>query len=216
VPLDDENIRPVTGFYFESDADLVYPRMHVAGLDFATQIPFLGDMGLWAEGALFFPDQQHDFTIQLPIDLDVTPKDDMLNPVSEFTGVIVKKQPFLKATAGLDYTIGKHVYLQGQYVRGMINEFGAGNIGNYLVAGTDLIFFGRHLVFRFFTVTDFPEPKRDEPSSVVLAPDIIIVPPWGYVTIELGGFAFLGRNDSYFGQPATGSSMVYFKVAGRF
>jgi hypothetical protein len=216
APLNDPDIKPPTGYYFEADADLVYPRMHVAGLDFATQLPFLGNMGMWGEAALIFPTAQHDFYVELPIPLDVTPDDDVANPVESFTGVIVKKKPFPKVTAGLDYTIGKHVYVQAQYLRGMINEFGAGNIGNYLVAGTDLIFFGRHIVVRFFTITSFPEPKRGEPASVVLAPDLILVPPWGYVTFELGGFAFIGRNDTYFGQPAVGSSIAYLKVAGRF
>ena len=29
---------------------------------------------------------------------------------------------------------------------------------------------------------------------MVLAPNIIMVPPWGYATLELGGFAFLVTN----------------------
>ena len=203
------------GYWFQSDVTLIYPRMHVAGLDFATQLPFLDDMGLWAEAALFIPTQQYDFRVELPLTLDVTPGDGTPNPISEFSGPIVRKQPFIKATVGADYTIGKHVYVQTQYLRGMIDDFGASNIGNYLLAGTDLVFFGRHLIFRFFTVTDFPE-DRDDRASVVLAPDIIMVPPWGYVTLELGGFAFLGRNDTKFGQAAVGSSIAYLKVAGQF
>ena len=83
------------------------------------------------------------------------------------------------------------------------------------MACTDLVFIGRHLIFRFFTVTDFPKNRSDK-ASLVLAPDIIMVPPWGYVTLELGGFAFLGRYDSKFGQAATGSSIAYLKVAGAF
>jgi hypothetical protein len=203
------------GFWFQSDVTLVYPRMHVAGLDFATQVPFLDDMGLWAEAALFVPTQQYDFTVELPLTLDVTPGDGMANPISAFSGPIIRKQPFIKATVGADYTIGKHVYVQTQYLRGMIDDFGANNIGNYLLAGSDLVFFGRHLIFRFFTVTDFPK-DRDDRASVVLAPDIIMVPPWGYMTLELGGFAFLGRNDTKFGQASVGSSIVYVKVAGQF
>lgn len=205
----------VDGYWFQSDVTLVYPRMHVVGLDFASQLPFLDDMGLWGEGALIIPTQQYDFHVELPLNLDITPDDGVMNPVGEFTGPIVKKTPFIKATVGADYTIGKHVYLQAQYLRGMINDFGANNIGNYLVAGTDLVFFGRHLIFRFFTVTDFPRNKADK-ASVVLAPNIIMVPPWGYATLELGGFAFLGRNDTKFGQTAVGSSIAYLKIAGAF
>jgi hypothetical protein len=97
----------------------------------------------------------------------------------------------------------------------MIDDFGANNIGNYLVAGTDLVFFGRHLIFRLFAVTDFPRNRSDR-ASLVLAPNIIMVPPWGYATLELGGFAFVGRNDTKFGQTAVGSSIAYLKIAGSF
>ena len=211
-PLDEP---AVDGYWYQSDVTLVYPRMHVAGLDFAAQLPFLDDMGLWAEGALIIPTQQYDFHVELPINLDVTPGDGVANPIREFTGPIVRKQPFIKATVGADYTIGKHVYLQTQYLRGFIDDFGASNIGNYLMAGTDLVFFGRHLIFRFFTVTDFPEDRSDR-ASVVLAPNIIMVPPWGYATLELGGFAFIGRQDTKFGQAAVGSSIAYLKIAGAF
>ena len=43
-----------------------------------------------------------------------------------------------------------------------------------------------------------------------------MVPPWGYATLELGGFAFIGRNDTKFGQTAVGSSIAYLKIAGSF
>lgn len=205
----------VNGYWFQSDVTLVYPRMHVVGLDFAAQLPFLDDMGFWGEGALIIPTQQYDFHVELPLNLDITPDDGTMNPVGEFTGPIVKKTPFIKATVGADYTIGKHVYVQAQYLRGMIDDFGASNIGNYLVAGTDLVFFGRHLIFRLFAVTDFPRNRADA-ASLVLAPNIIMVPPWGYATLELGGFAFVGRNDTKFGQTAVGSSIAYLKIAGAF
>lgn len=205
----------VDGYWYQSDVTLVYPRMHVAGLDVAAQLPFLNDMGIWAEGALIIPTQRYDFHVELPINLDVTPRDGIANPIREFSGAIVKKQPFIKATVGADYTIGKHVYLQAQYLRGFIDDFGANNMGNYLMAGTDLVFFGRHLIFRFFTVTDFPKNRSDR-ASLVLAPNIIMVPPWGFATLELGGFAFIGRHDTKFGQAAVGSSIAYLKIAGAF
>lgn len=205
----------VDGFWYDSNVTLVYPRMHVAGLDFAAQLPFLDDMGLWGEGALIIPQHNYDFKVELPILLDVTPDDGMANPVRQFQGAIVEKRPFLKATVGADYTIGKHWYINAQYLRGFIDDFGTGNIGNYLVGGSELVFFGRHLIFRFFTVTDFPRNRADR-ASAVLAPNIIMVPPWGYATLEVGGFAFLGRNDTKFGQTATGSSIVYVKITGSF
>ena len=211
---------PADGVYFISDVRLIYPKMQVIGLDFATQLPFLGNMGIWGEGGLFIPEAQQ-FSIDLPQlpggGLDVTPNDGMVNPEAAIVGAAVKKQPFIKATAGLDYTFGKHVYVQTQYIRGMINEFGAGHIGNYLLGGTDLIFFGRKLVFRAFGLVDFPSnnPKGKGPSGVI-APALLFAPPWGYINFELGSFALLGENKTFFGQKAAGSSIVYFKVIGSF
>jgi hypothetical protein len=200
---------------YTSHVTLIYPRMQVIGADFTTQLPFLDDMGLWGEGAMFIP-QAQSLRIEFPYTLDVTPSDGTSNnPVPEMTGPTIRSTPFIKATAGLDYSFGEHVYVQGQYLRGFIDEFGRGHIGNYVVGGADLIFFGRHLIFRMFGVADLPTGKGDHTSYVVY-PELILVPPWGSVTFEIGSFFLLGQNDTKFGQKATGSSIAFFKVAGKF
>jgi hypothetical protein len=194
-------------------ATLAYPRMQVLGADFATQLPFLGNMGLWGEAGLFFPEPQ-DIFIEFPQPYDVTPDDPTDGPVTFLQGPTIRKTPFVKATAGFDYTFGKHVYVQAQYVRGFIDDFGAGHIGNYVVGGTDLIFFGRHLILRLFGVVDVP--NRDENASYVIFPALMVTPPWGSTTLELGSFFLLGPRDTKFGQPAAGTSIVFFKVTGTF
>jgi hypothetical protein len=196
---------------FQSDVTLIYPRMQVIGYDFSTQLPFLRNMGLWGEGALFFP-QAQSLYIEFPIPIDA---DNDGDTETSMNGPTIRKTPFIKATAGLDYTFGKHVYVQAQYLRGFIDEFGADHIGNYLVAGTDLIFFGRHLIFRAFGVVDFPTGRGDN-ASYVIYPELMIVPPWGSVTFDIGSFVLLGKQDTKFGQKATGSSIVFFKVIGTF
>ncbi len=200
---------------FVSDAFLEYPKMQVIGYDFAAQLPFLGDMGIWGEMGLFIPERKT-LRIEFPVPILV---DGELR--TEIEGVTIRKTPYVKATAGLDYTFGKHVYVQAQYLRGFIDEFGADHIGNYLVAGTDLIFFGRHLIFRLFGVVDFPTGKKDflgrkDKGSAVIYPEILMVPPWGFLTFELGGFVFLGDETTKFGQKATGSSIVFLKATGQF
>jgi hypothetical protein len=204
---------------YTSHVTLIYPRMQVIGADFSTQLSFLDDVGLWGEGALFLP-QAQDLRIEFPIAVDVTPSgrpndDGTANPVREMSGPTIRSTPYVKATAGLDYSFGEHVYVQGQYLRGFIDEFGADHIGNYIVGGTDLIFFGRHLIFRMFGVVDLPTGRGDN-SSYVLYPELILVPPWGSVTFELGSFFLLGKPDTKFGQAAAGSSIAFFKVAGKF
>jgi hypothetical protein len=224
-----EDLRPENPAWFRSDVNLIYPKMQVIGLDFSTQLPFLGNMGLWGEAALIIP-KEYTLKIDLPPlpggGLDVTPEDDIDTKEPFIEGISVKRTPFVKATVGLDYTFGKHVYVQAQYLRGFINEFGAGHIGDYLVGGTDIIFFGRKLVFRVFGLIDFPSnnPKRhitDRGSTIggtsgVIAPAVLIAPPWGYVNFEVGSFALLGNNKTMFGQTLAGSSIAYLKVIGSF
>lgn len=222
-----EDLPPGQTHYFKADVDLIYPKMQVIGLDFSTQLPFLGNMGLWGEAGLFLP-KAHSIRIDVPLlgGLDVTPDDGVENKEKFIEGLAIKPTPFVKATVGLDYTFGKHVYVQAQYLRGFINEFGAGHIGNYIVGGTDLVFFGRKLIFRAFGLIDLPgnNPKRhvtQQGSTVggtsgVIAPAILIAPPWGYVNFEVGSFALLGSNKTMFGQTLAGSSIAYVKVIGSF
>ena len=207
-------------YWLQSDAYLIYPRMQVIGADFATQIGFLGNMGLWGEMGLFIPKEER-LRIEMPLafGVDVTPDDGVANPVKAVEGISVAKTPFIKATAGVDYTFGKHVYVQAQYLRGFIDEFGSAHVGNYVVGGTDLVFFGRHLIARAFGVVDFPSNNpAGEGASGVIAPALLITPPWGFATFEIGSFAFVGREGARtkFGQKAVGSSIAYFKVIGTF
>jgi hypothetical protein len=76
------------GCCFRSDVDLIYPKMQVVGLDFATQLPFLGNMGIWGEGALIIP-KQHTFTIDIPVPggIDVTPDNGVEDRETEVSGI---------------------------------------------------------------------------------------------------------------------------------
>jgi hypothetical protein len=105
--------------------------------------------------------------------------------------------------------------VQAQYLRGFIDEFGADHIGNYLVGGTELVFFGRHLLFRAFGVVDFPTGPDDN-GSFVIAPELVLVPKWGSVTFDIGSFFLIGEDDTKFGQPGAGSSILFTKVTGAF
>lgn len=206
----------VPGCCFRSDVTLIYPRMHVIGFDFATQIPWLKDMGFWAETGIFVPAKQQNMRIEMPLGLQL-PSLNGAGVAAEFEGPVALRRPFVKLTTGADYTVGKHVLLLAQYMHGFIDEFGANNMGDYMLAGTQMSFMGRHVIAQLFGVIDFPKlgDGRDK-ASFVIAPELALVPPSGYLTFKLGGFAFIGDTQSKFGQRATGTSIAYMKMQGRF
>ena len=92
-------------------------------------------------------------------------------------GTVIPSTPFLKLTAGVDYTWNKYLYSNLQYVYGFIDEFGAGQqcyarptrrrsfddyrcearIGHYLVVGSDLKLFSDQLLIRFFGAFKVPQ-----------------------------------------------------------
>lgn len=122
----------------KTDATLAYPRMHVYGLNAAGEIPLswikedLHGIGYRVEAGLYVPDRVDitltqdalDLTFPQPAgeyDYDGDGKPGGPKPRS------VDNVAFLKWVVGLDYTFGEHVYVNGQWVHGMVDEFGAGD-----------------------------------------------------------------------------------------
>ena len=103
----------------DNEIDLTYPRRHIAGLDLVGE---LFGLGLWAEGALFFPD----YTVVTDRS-DITPGD-----VSEQDA-----EPYFKACAGLDYTFAFGPYLNLQYVHGLAFENTREELQDYLLAAVE-------------------------------------------------------------------------------
>jgi hypothetical protein len=222
---------------------VMWPRMDVLGVDMAGSINKLGGLGYWIEAGLFFP-QQINYGLY----------DD--NPVTSLTGhdrltfqkssagvwslqkningvmpVVVPSTPFLKLTAGVDYSWNKYLYTNLQYVYGFIDEFGWGKqsyirpgegvggltrtearIGHYLVAGADLKFFNDALLIRFFGAFKVPQIGDQSPSfTAVLFPQIAWA-VWDATELSLGAFVFLGDSDTKFGDPASGASELFLKA----
>jgi hypothetical protein len=95
-----------------------YPRRHVAGLDLVGE---LFGLGLWAEGALFFPD----YTV-----------------VTDMTGIggsasQEEAEHYFKACAGLDYTFAFGPYFNVQYAHGLAFENSRDEIQDYLLAALE-------------------------------------------------------------------------------
>lgn len=228
------------------DAIVMWPRMDVVGADMAGSIEKLKGLGYWVEAALFFPQKitygayndsmgGHDpITFEDRGTRDAAGNEQFIPHIMapEYQrGTVVPSTPFLKLTAGADFTWNKHLYSNLQYVYGFIDEFGSGQqcyarpnskpgddprcearIGHYLVVGSDLKLFSDQLLFRFFGAFKVPQSDdRDPKFTAVLFPQIAWA-VWDATELSLGAFVFLGERDTKFGDPAAGASEIFLKA----
>ncbi len=191
-------------------AEIIYPRMQVAGLDFSYSAPWFFDVGIVGELAVIFPEQ---------INFGLRANQGAARLI-ELSSVNVPATPFIKATVGLDYTFTKWLYANAMYVRGFFDEFNdLYGIHNYLVAAAELKFRNDSVLLRLSGVLSL-----DDGSSVANPQLTWVVVP-GLEAIA-GVFVFGGRTDpkdpldyaskSKFGQKAAGRSQAFLKVKFTF
>ena len=177
--------------YMLTDADLAFPRMHVAGFNAAGEADFLGFIGAhpvgWrVEAALVLPERTVINIENEALDLGgvVQPAGELDYGLDGERPSVVSSEPFAKWTVGLDYTIGKAVYLNAQWVHGLADEFGSGDfispdfvtragdadweirryrLGDYMVLGTDLMF-GKGTL-RLFSIVDLTGYQHEQGSG---------------------------------------------------
>ena len=101
---------------------LIYPRIHIAGFDFAGSIT---DIGFWGEAAVFFPEEINAQT-------DLT---DLGMNINE--SVTMDDEPFIKYVIGLDYTFTNGLYINGQYLHGFVHERGNDALEDYFMFGLE-------------------------------------------------------------------------------
>ncbi|MBM4396872.1 MAG: hypothetical protein FJ087_14430 [Deltaproteobacteria bacterium] len=185
-------------------AEVMYPRMQVAGLDFSYSAPWFFDVGFVGELAVIFPERV-DFAL-------------LAKPLGDkvFSSVNVPSTPFVKASAGLDYTFTKWLYVNAMYVRGFFDEFNDRfGLHNYTVLPTELKFFEDELQIRLAGALDCND------LSAVTYPQItwVAAPSLEFIagvmlfigdTKPADGFDYGSR--SKFGQKAAGRDFVFFKT----
>jgi hypothetical protein len=148
-----------------------------------------------------------------------------LEGIPPIEGTAVEGRPFLKLTIGIDYSFDEHVMLFTQYVRGMINEFGASALSNILFVGLDLKFWSDRILIRLVGLMQMDwlddafqgesYSSWDDQISANLFP-MLRINPWGAVEIDLGAIILIGSDGSYFGQRATGSTEVFLRARAAF
>jgi hypothetical protein len=122
----------------------VYPRMHIAGFDFAGMA---GRFGFWGEAALYMPEQGIDVKTSLGGNDTVAQVFQSLRYIpllladqpSPFSGT-----PYVKFVAGVDFSLPWNMYFNLQYAHGYVHERGDG-IEDYIFFNADWSFFNSKL-----------------------------------------------------------------------
>ncbi|MBM4371585.1 MAG: hypothetical protein FJ098_08020 [Deltaproteobacteria bacterium] len=187
-------------------AEVMYPRIHVAGFDFAYSAPWLWGMGFFGELGVYFPERVG-FGLLAVVDGERT---------VEMTSVNVPTTPFVKASAGFDQSFTPWFYANVMYVRGFFDEFNDRyGIHNYLSLAPEFRLFDTELQIRLAAVWSLDD------MSVTLNPRVnwIMFPG---AELTLTGLIFIGDTEPEdprdygskfkFGQKAAGRSVVSLKA----
>jgi len=175
-----------------TDVKLSYPRVQVLGADLSTSLDFMGGVGLWGEFAMTFHEDLYRY-------IDVG-----LGPVLEQEA---EAGHYWKLTTGFDYSLTSWWYFNAQYIRGFVDEFGAPNLGDYVLAGSEFKMFSETVALLLFSILDLEE------LSAVIYPELFMR-LWRNTEVSVGAFAFLGEPDTKFGSRLTGPNTVFIK--GRY
>jgi hypothetical protein len=220
-----EDGTPILGV--DSAVKLVYPGKQVVGFDLAGQLPFLDDAGFWFEGALVFPERTR-------MSFDIT---QVVPSAQVITGDTVEARPFVKYTAGADYTINEYLFVTGQFIHGFVDEFGASAIHDYWLVNGDLKLLQERLLIRLSVIGEIPyeddDLELDEDGdgrvdsfaigatndgtigSLVVFPSITARPMDG-LELAIGSYFLFGHPESKFGMPAAGPSLAFFRAKASF
>lgn len=95
------------------NSELSFYRTHIFGADLAGSI---GGVGVWAEAAVFLPENEFNMTNDFSAFYPSSPV-----PVTQ-DSTVLSKEAYLKFVVGADYNFANGVYLNFQYMHGFMNE----------------------------------------------------------------------------------------------
>lgn len=168
------------------ESELIYPRLHIAGIDMAGAI---ANVGVWAEAAVFFPEK-----IKMTTDLSAL-------GLGIQESIALDDKPYVKYVVGADYTFKSGIYINVQYLHGFIHERGNGNLNDYFMFGLEKKFFNDKLKIIPITggivISDFKDIKNN--YALILTPEITYYPV-DNAEISLGARWINGKNTTSFGR----------------
>ncbi len=173
---------------------LEFPKQHILGADMAGAI---GDIGVWAEGALFLPEKK--------IYTSVTSPDETQEQLA------LDKEPYFKYVVGGDYTFRNGLYVNAQYLHGFFSDRCADNLEDYFLIALEKKFFHEDLKVRTVfaaEVADFADFKNR--SAFFGGPEVTYYPK-DNVELVTGSFLLGGDSSTQFGQ-FKDNDEIYVKV----
>ena len=180
---------------------LIYPKMQVVGCDMAGAI---GEVGIWAEGAVFFPEK-----VEMAIDLTAL-------GMGIQTKTALDDKPYIRYVIGADYTFKNGVYINAQYLHGFIHERGTDNLEDYVVFGVEKKILDDKLKITPISggveIKDFGDIENN--YAVLFGPETTYY-PMDNVEILLGAHIIEGKNTTAFGR-VKDNDEAYLKVKCSF
>jgi len=171
-------------------SELSFVRNHIIGADIAGSI---GIVGVWAEGAIFIPENE----VVMTTDASAL----YLQPPGSVTldSIVLKDEAYFKFVVGADYTFGDGSYLNFQYLHGFVHERGRDAINDYFMLGYEKKFFDSKLsiipIGGGFIVSDWSDISQN--YAIIYAPQIKYLAT-DNAELALGTYIFSGKGDNAF------------------
>ncbi|MCD4771838.1 MAG: hypothetical protein K8R41_00475 [Bacteroidales bacterium] len=189
------------------NSQLSFYRTHIFGADMAGSI---GGVGVWAEAAVFIPENEvlmtNDFSAMYPM----SPV-----PVTQDTTVL-DKEAYVKFVLGADYNFANGAYINFQYLHGFMNERGNDALNDYFFLRLEKKFFDDKLkiapIGGGFIVADWEDIENN--YALVYVPEISYMAT-DNAEITLSAAIFDGKGENMFAN-LKDYNMMMFKLKYSF
>ncbi len=182
------------------NAEMIYPRMQVIGLDLAGAI---GKIGIWAEGAAFLPEEIEMLTDLSALGMGVQPS------------IALEAESYFKYVVGGDYTFKNGLYINAQYLHGFIHERDKDDLGDYLMAGIEKKFFNDELKVMLGLGGEIKDFNAWEDNYAIMIFPELSYYPVDNTEIILGAYLIDGKDTTNFGKVKKNDE-VYLKFKYSF